>query len=445
MNIIIHGFHAPEDINVLKRVIARCNVKHLVHICAPPNILDSKELGIPIESIAFNQAGNGLYHLKDLPALEQPLLEKMLPTESVVLKQMDRLEVYDSKYTHYSNRRNLYLRHLRFWNHIITSRKINLFIGSNIPHEVYDYVIYGLCQNYGIRTHFLFQSAIPDTLHPLRNLNDFTPGLLPAFDRLVELYRELPDDKIVLPDTLQREWNRQITNNIPFYMDQPVRDHPGNAFLEHEYNSVIQKPNLEAPYVYFPLHYQPEITTNPLGGQFCDQATAIAMLSQHLPKSIRLIVKEHPMQNWVGRGNGFYQNILEQCPNVTFVPKGTSSHNLIEKSVAVATITGTAGWEALFRKKPVLLFGTIFYQNAPGVFKVASNESCNNAINSVLDRGFIYNERLLKLFLIALESISVNSIIDAAYRTDSQLDPLVSENNLVIHLSKIIDDPNMLD
>lgn len=438
MNLLVHGFHAAEDLNVLRRLIRMNRIKHLVHVCAPPNVLNPTESGVNVESIAFNHAGNGLYHLRDLPALDEVLLEKMLPVESVVMKQMDRLEVYDTQYTHYSNRRALYLKHLRFWNYVLTSRKINLFIGSNIPHEVYDYIIFGLCQLHGIRTHFLFQSAIPDTLHQLTHFNDFTPDLLLAFNKLLQLYQRTPDNNIALSKTLQREWDRQIQNSIPFYMEQPVRHHPKNPQLDQEYVSVAEPFDTQLPYVYFPLHFQPEITTSPLGGQFCDQATAITLLGQRLPETVRLVIKEHPMQNWIGRGTGFYQNIVDQSKNVTFVPRNTSSHELIQKSLAVATITGTAGWEALFRKKPVLLFGNIFYQNAPGVFRIRSALDCENAVDTILNHRFVYSERLLKLFLMALESISVSAIIDSAYRGESQLNPSASEDNLVNHLSKII-------
>jgi hypothetical protein len=108
------------------------------------------------------------------------------------------------------------------------------------------------------------------------------------------------------------------------------------------------------------------------------------------------------------------------------------------QEVALATITGTAGWEALFRKKPVLLFGNIFYELAPGVFKISSNDECLHAINDIIDNRFSYDERLLKLFLLALESTSITTIVDSLYRKDSYIEPQMLEDNLVQHLSKVI-------
>ena len=34
------------------------------------------------------------------------------------------------------------------------------------------------------------------------------------------------------------------------------------------------------------------------------------------------------------------------------------------------TAGGTAGWEAVVREKPCLLFGSLWYQDCPEVFKI---------------------------------------------------------------------------
>jgi hypothetical protein len=360
MNLLIHGFPAPEDLRALERIASLPDVNHVIHIYAPPNSLNTSHFKIPIESIPFSHVGNGWYHLQDLTPLDGQLIEKMLPTEAIVMKQMDRLEIYDSQYSSYSARRNLYMKHLRFWNHVLVLRRIDLFIGSNIPHEVYDFVILGLCRIYGIATHFFFQSAIPCTVHPVKDYTHFTPGLAAALAHYQDSHHNSTSDEICLTPILQREWDRQSKNTIPFYMDQKPLFHPNNSLINKKYDSLTQNVEKDLRYIYFPLHYQPEITTSPLGGPFVDQISALALLGRHIPPHYKLVVKEHPMQTWVGRGHDFYRNIINQCKNVIFVNKSISSHELIKNAVAVATITGTAGWEALFRKKPVLLFGKIF-------------------------------------------------------------------------------------
>ena len=47
---------------------------------------------------------------------------------------------------------------------------------------------------------------------------------------------------------------------------------------------------------------------------------------------------------------------------VRFMPRGFNSFRLQEHAEAIATVAGTAGFEALFREKPVIMFGHWFYQ-----------------------------------------------------------------------------------
>ena len=439
MNLLVH-FPATDDINIVKRIGLIKSVKYLFYIGSNTVKLEPNDFRIPIESIPYDQAGNGLYSLTDLPPLEGPLLDCMLPTEAIVIKQMDRLEFYNPIYTSYAARRALYLKHLQFWNHILVSRQIDLFIGSNIPHEVYDYVIFGLCKAHGIDTHFLFQSAIPSTVHPLSDYTNFTPKLAAVYDRYKKLHLNSSAVDIKLPPKMQNEWNRQAKNTIPFYMEQTVRYHCNNKIINSEYESLAQNIDFKNPYIYFPLHYQPENTTSPLGGAFCDQITALKLISKNLPPPFKIVVKEHPMQNWIGRGQGFYKNILDQCENIIFAKKTTSSHMLINEAVCVATITGTAGWEALFRKKPVLLFGYIFYSLAPGVYNVKTNDECRKAIIDIIEKKFIYDEKMLKIFLLSLESTSIAGVVDSSYRKESLIDPRVSEYNIVQHFERTIDE-----
>ena len=52
--------------------------------------------------------------------------------------------------------------------------------------------------------------------------------------------------------------------------------------------------DLKKEFVYFPLHYEPERTTNPDGGFFHDQFIAISKLRGFVPSEIDIIIKEHP-------------------------------------------------------------------------------------------------------------------------------------------------------
>ena len=58
----------------------------------------------------------------------------------------------------------------------------------------------------------------------------------------------------------------------------------------------ISKIDLSKKYVYFPLHFEPERTTNPDGKEFQDQFIALTKLRQIIPEDIDIVVKEHPTQ-----------------------------------------------------------------------------------------------------------------------------------------------------
>ena len=58
--------------------------------------------------------------------------------------------------------------------------------------------------------------------------------------------------------------------------------------------------------------------------------------------------------------------------------------SLIKGSVAVATITGTAGWEALFHGKPVIAFGLAWYRWAQGVTEFKPELAYETVLNTPL-------------------------------------------------------------
>ncbi len=123
----------------------------------------------------------------------------------------------------------------------------------------------------------------------------------------------------------------------------------------------------EKEYIYFPLHLQPELTTDPLGGCFGDQALAIEQLRKKVPNQIAIVIKENPKQFYEWRGGDFL-NRIRRLENVFWVNSSFNTYSLLKNAKAVATITGTAGWEAVIAGKPAIVFGAAWYKQLPGVF-----------------------------------------------------------------------------
>ena len=71
-------------------------------------------------------------------------------------------------------------------------------------------------------------------------------------------------------------------------------------FFETEFKRAFakerQRADLTHPFIYYVSQLEPERTTNPDGGEFHDQAIALAKLRELVPNDVQIIVKEHPTQ-----------------------------------------------------------------------------------------------------------------------------------------------------
>ena len=175
---------------------------------------------------------------------------------------------------------------------------------------------------------------------------------------------------------------------IPFYVRQrffnPMTQDRGSYIFYHQYDGVFEpvkevfrykrskkyyrNPDLNAKFVYYALHFQPEASTIVCAPKYEKQLFFIDSLAKSLPADTVLYVKEH----YSGLGTRpiqFYKE-LQQYPNVVLITPWADSRQLIEHSQCVATLTGTVGWEGFLLGKPVIMAGDIFYTNAPGIMHV---------------------------------------------------------------------------
>lgn len=468
-NLIIYNF-APQFTEKLLNAIAEpLNIKHV-------EIIDPESSYTVPSGITFNhhdmrrlQHANYELDWSKITPLDNLLISKMSPYEVVFLKMLDKFNKVGVRSTYfdeldeldilkycpteafisYSERKLIYLKHLRFWNHILEQKKINLFISINIPHAYIDYIIYALCKVKSIK--FITFDAIYQLARIRIIENDFSMSTETLKERYnFHLKNPLAIQETSLSSNSLNFIQEQLESKdpSPIYMKAPgyglnfhiyggvgllVRSlkafvktlinpdkHKVNflkIYLEHEFinrNYQLQNyykqiaetsPNLNCPYIYVALHFQPELTTTPLADSFTDQQNIIHTLAAAIPSHIRIYVKEHPAQNSLGRHPLFYKE-LQQFSNVTLISQQVSTFTLIEHSLAVATCTGTVGWEALFKGKPVMVFGEVCYAVAPGAFRIRNLEDCQNAIESILQGQFEWSLEKLKYFLTALEDCS---------------------------------------
>lgn len=129
-----------------------------------------------------------------------------------------------------------------------------------------------------------------------------------------------------------------------------------------------KKADYSKKYIYFPLHYEPEASTLVCASKYEKQIFFIDSWAKSLPADTVMYVKEH----YTLLGNRplkFYKE-LKKYPNVILIDPWENSKKLILHAKAITTLTGTAGFEAMLLRKPVILGGDIFFDSAPGVIKV---------------------------------------------------------------------------
>ncbi|MAQ18399.1 MAG: hypothetical protein CMN30_26820 [Sandaracinus sp.] len=131
--------------------------------------------------------------------------------------------------------------------------------------------------------------------------------------------------------------------------------------------SLFEGPVAGERYVLYPIHFQPEASTLVQAPMYLDQLALIEDIAKSLPIGVRLYVKEH-LSNRGRRPLSFYRAIREICGTRLLGPD-EDTWALIQGAEAVTVITGTMGWEALLYDKPAVVFGDVFYDHLPGVFR----------------------------------------------------------------------------
>ena len=201
-------------------------------------------------------------------------------------------------------------------------------------------------------------------------------------------------------------------------------------------------PDLNAKYVYLGLHYQPEMTTSPLGEAFVDQYLIAYYLLAAFPEEVYVYIKEHPNQLSGGRPSHYY-SLFPASNRIVFVDTAFSSQELQQHCLAVATVVGTVGFEGLWSGKPALVFGHAYYRHAPGVFLIETIEDARRAANEILsDPPVIKNEALLA-FMEWLREHLIPANLNGYYAGDSlfPVDPSANANVLVTEiLARLHDD-----
>ncbi len=447
MNIILKSFDGPENHIAIEHALKDMDLGTVISLLWAKQetpTLRAKE-HLVWDARKFRWADYSDVDWTDITPLDEEIIEGMRECEGRYMAMITRNSLYEIPY---SVRKKTYYENLRYWNHILETKQIDLMLLNHAPHQCYDLVIYHLCKLKKIPTIIVLRidclgvqvliesyedcaTQVRDIYHRLRkNQRDASAPveLPPRMEKYYEgqtMRDEAPWSMYPRPSYLMeknfvKKWSGIAARMLkrkpltflryvlsPRFWKRKIREHRTIRF----YDDHAKAPDFSVPYVYVPLHMQPEATTSPLGGAFVDQELMVQLLARHLPPGIRLYVKEHPHQRELWRSIAFYESLLA-LPSVTLVPRMTSTVQLAEHAEAIATVTGTAGFEALFRERPVFLFGHIYYQYAEGVYRIRSADDCRKATEEVFAQKKRPTLRDIRLYLKAIGECS--SIYDCA-------------------------------
>ena len=390
--------------------------------------------------------------------------------ELTAIKMMDRADPWNS----FTNREraSTFRGVSRYWTGVLDMLRPDLVLFDDTPHEIPDYTLYGVAKAQGISILWFRRASIPGYIYPVSGIEDPSPIIA----RYEQLLRTKLEEHINLPSALEghilKLSNPQSTGMIAYIETPPARrvdlrllkrilyierypkyfgyvlrllkgrptyykqrfrsiERSRMGRLEHrlyrlsarlkrrrlwrDYHRRARIPELDRPFVYLPVHYQPERTTLPEGGAFVDQRDVVDAISSSLPDDWYLYVKEHPAtfasnrSGDISRDTRYYDD-LESYPNTRLVPVTYSSARLIDASRAVATCTGTAGWEAILRGTPALVFGHAWYVGCEGSFSVTSGKLCKEAIETIRS-GYHVDRRKVRLWLRAVDESCVKAYL----------------------------------
>lgn len=270
---------------------------------------------------------------------------------------------------------------------LLNDSQVDTVLFGFIPHQGPEYVLYEVAKAMNIKTVMVLQSTdFPNKFFYSYSIEDFSDWKNNdvVSDKPVHMPRKY--EKKLLQVKLgsfrlprKEDWDKLKRSlaktgmkwrNFDIFYDMQWRIM--NWKKNREYRKALKEncrfPDFQKNFVYFPLHYQPELTTEVLGGIFVDQALAIERLHDMLPDDWFIYVKDYPrLQTAIMRPPKFFDR-LKALPKVRMVHQKVNTYDLIKHSKFVATITGSAGWEAISGGKCALVFGQAWYKSLPGVF-----------------------------------------------------------------------------
>lgn len=418
--------------------------------------------------------------------------------ELIAIKMMDRLD-FDRYSFNFMERERHFLNFVKYWTACIKVYKPDIVISAVLPHRIYDYILYAMCKYYDIKYVCFQHTLCPGRTFAVSdifsigdifckdykllsskkiNKNDLPKDVIEAFEKAKGDYivarpsymakHDVSDKKMSkiyniakkfllhpkskgfmkkgLTTTYYKNRKYSIENTRFSLLEFTLKKKKAfkyNRKLKNYYISLASQPDFNVPYIMFFPHYQPEASTSPAGDIFVNQRLCIEILLKHTPTNYFIYIKEHPnqfmshMQGHTSRIREFYDDLVIH-PRVKLMPFKIDSFTLIKNAKAISTVTGTVGWEASVKGKPVIIFGIVWYEHLSAVLRV-KDENTAKKITSFIE-NYNYNESDILAYLAAFAKNTVSAYYYFGGKGKGQVN--VSEedsiNNLTNEILRVI-------
>lgn len=326
---------------------------------------------------------------------------------------------------------------------------------GEVPHNIFSWILFVEARRRKIRQLFNKRGPLPHMFGAGEDPDNAILMALEAGRSLVDPAADLSEQSSRVLARMRRDYKAAAPphmkkgrfDQLKKLADKPakyVRDGrlltSGAALLVRQllrktYESLAVPLDPTRPFVVYFLHLQPERSSVPEGGRYAQQWMAVERLSRFTPPDVQVYVREHPLTFAPGpkmvRRPSEYEAFLE-IPKVQLLDFGCSPFEILDAALAVGTITGTVGFEAICRGTPAIVFGSSPSLTCEGVFDGRNDDELRTAVETVTSGWRVPSEgpedfvRLLEASPLMLCVDDPRAVDDyMAFNTEGQmLEPL---------------------
>ena len=296
------------------------------------------EMGIEVKGIASHRSGRqrtldkypqlryySMASFNDFTTWEAPFDEGLF--RQVIGPDLEEVLPISDRYPSFGNG-SIESMNRVFWEFSLANKALSevrpdLLLFFKEPESVLEYMLYKLAKHLGIKvlmtraTTFTHSRGVADNYElPLLSKDlTITPGTIdigdktglhPQSENILKKVSAM--ESSYMPNYMKAQnidfsflsflnYYSQF-HNIKLLIADGLRQKQGHLYrfrLYNKYQKLVSEviPEKNSLKIYFPLHYQPEQTTMPLGASFVNQTKSIKLLSDKLPDGAVIYVKEH--------------------------------------------------------------------------------------------------------------------------------------------------------